>query len=232
MKQNRFCLLISIPVLVLILGAVLYEINWISNSAEFLTYLALTFGFCSKLDFSNKNIILFLGFSISASFFKFFEDEVMIYYIVLVLQMLSYLFLITEAWRHTKRETGNKFMLIFFFLMIIANVYFVFDHFQVLKGHITGFAEFGLYSMYYMTLLVLSIVGLVYYLNSYSRKSVYFVILVMSIVVSGILRDMALYYFPDTSVLLLQSFLHFAGILLAFRFYTTQEKKLKLMDLV
>lgn len=232
MKSNRLSIAMCIPMLMFILVGIIYDLNWLASSAEFFTYLILLFGFFKGLDFSNRNIIMFLGFSMSAVLFKFFQDNVIVYYTVMIFQLFSFGFLILEALKHTQRATGNKYMLGFFFLMIIANVYFVSDHFQVLEGQIVGLVEFGLYSIYYITLLALSIAGLIYYLNSYSRKSVYFIVLVMAIVVSGILRDMALYYLPDTSVLLMQSFLQFAAILLAFQFYATREKKLRLIHLV
>ncbi|HKJ49315.1 MAG TPA: hypothetical protein VJ973_09515, partial [Christiangramia sp.] len=119
-----------------------------------------------------------------------------------------------------------------FVLMIAANVYFVFEHFQEIGSKIDGWQEYWFYLMYYFVLLVLAIVGLIYYLNSYSQKSVFFIVLVMTIIVSDILRDMAIFYLPDTSVLLLQNFLEFAGVVLAFQFYATKEKKLRLINLV
>ncbi|GGG37276.1 hypothetical protein GCM10011532_21200 [Christiangramia forsetii] len=123
-------------------------------------------------------------------------------------------------------------MLIFFFLLIGLNVYFVVQHIQELEIYMAGIIEFGVYSIYYINLLVLAIVALIYYLNSYSRKSVFFITLVMAIVVSDILRDMALFYFPDTSVLLMNNFLGMSAVILSFLFFATEEKKLRLINLV
>ena len=232
MKQSRFYIIASLPLLVLILIAVVYDLNWLSTAAEILTFSILILGFYKRLDFSNLNFSLFFLLSLAATGLKFLRDVNIFYFSLLIIQMASYIFLIREALKHTQRESGNKLMRLFFFLMIATNVYFVFGHFQEIENRIGEATDFGLYSMYYLLLLVLSIVGLVYYLNSYSRKSVFFITLVMSILVSDILRDMAIYYLPDTSVLLLHSFLDFVGIILAFQFFVTPEKKLKLINLV
>ncbi len=232
MKHSRLFILASIPLLILILIAVLYNLNWLSTGAEIVTYSVLFIGFYKRLDFTNFNISLFFLLSVLATGLNFMRDESIFYFALMIFQMIAYIFLIREALKHTQRESGNRLMLLFFFLMIAMNVYFVFGHFQEIENQIGDATDFGLYSMYYLLLLILSIVGLIYYLNSYSRKSVFFITMVMAILVSDILRDMAVYYLPDTSVLLLHSFLDFVGIILAFQFFATTEKKLKLINLV
>ncbi|MDX1761609.1 MAG: hypothetical protein R3218_05590 [Christiangramia sp.] len=232
MKQSRIFILASIPMLILSLWALIYNMAWLSISAELSVYFILFAGFFKKLDFKNLNVILFLGFSVIAEILSFFKGTSYIGLTVMFFQMASYIFLTREAHRYTERENPNRFMQLFFLLMIGANFYFVYGHFQELQSKMGGFMEFGFYSLYYLNLLVLAVVGLIYYLNSYSRKSVFFISLVMAIVVSDILRDMSVFYLPDTSVLLLKSFLQLSGIILAFLFYSTKERKLKLINLV
>ncbi|MDR5589776.1 hypothetical protein [Christiangramia sp. SM2212] len=123
-------------------------------------------------------------------------------------------------------------MLIFFFILIIGNAYFVYQHVQELEIYMAGLIDYGIYTIYYINLFVLAIVALIYYLNSYSRKSVLFITLVMALVVSDILRDMALFYLPDSSVLAIKNFLSIIAIILSFQFFTTREKKLRLINLV
>ena len=232
MKYSRFYIMASMPLLILMLFAVLNKIDWLLVTAELATYIILLRGFTRRLNFSNRNILSFLGLNVVATLFKYFQGIDIIHNIVMLLQMVSYLFLVKEALKYTQRENGNKFMLIFFFLMLSVNSYFVFEHFQELEHQIVNLLEIAFYLMYYIVLFVLAIVCLIYYLNSYSRKSVFFVTLVMTILISDILRDMALYYLPDTSVLLLQNSLRFFGIIMAFQFFATAEKKLKLINLV
>lgn len=232
MKYSRLYILACIPMLILILFAVLSKTDWLLVIGEFTTYLILLKGFSRRLNFSNLNILCFLGLNMVATLFKFFQDVDMIFSAIMFFQMVSYIFLGREALKYTQREAGNKFMLLFFFLMLGVNSYFVSEHFQELEHKIVSLVEFVFYSMYYIVLFVLAIVCLIYYLNSYSRKSVFFVTLVMTILIADILRDMALYYLPDTSVLLLQNFLKFCGIIMAYQFFATEEKKLKLINLI
>ncbi len=232
MKYSRLYIVACIPMLILILVAVLNRINWLLVIAEFTTYLILLKGFSKRLNFSNLNILCFLLLNMVATLFKFFQEVDMIYSGIMFFQMVSYIFLGREALKYTQREAGNKFMLLFFFLMLGVNSYFVSEHFQELEHKIVSLVEFVFYSMYYIVLLVLAIVCLIYYLNSYSRKSVFFVILVMTVLIADILRDMAFYYLPDTSVLLLQNFLKFCSIIVAYQFFATKEKKLKLINLI
>jgi len=232
MKHSRLYLIICLPLIIINLFAVFNNISWLTHFSEILIFIPLVFAYFNKLDFKNINLSGFLVLSVLAIVLRFFEKEFSVYLISNLFSMLSYSFLIREALRYTRRETGNRFMQVFFFLLIGLNVYFVSQHLQELEIHMAGIIEFGIYSIYYINLLILAIVALIYYLNSYSRKSVFFITLVMAIVVSDILRDMATFYFPETSVLLMNSFLGMSAIILSFLFFATEEKKLRLINLV
>ncbi|MCG9970266.1 hypothetical protein [Christiangramia crocea] len=232
MKYSRIFILACLPILAVNLFSVAYDIEWMVNTTEFLVYFPLFVGFYKRLDFANFNIIAFLGLSLVAAIFNFFHEARPIYFIAMFFSMTSYFFLIREAVRYTQRETANKFMLFFFFILVAVNIYFLFQHLRQMEMHLAGVIEVGFYSAYYINLLVLAIVALIYYLNSYSRKSVFFISLVMAVVVSDVLRDMAAFYLRDTSVLIIESILRFTGVILAFQFYATEEKKLRLINLV
>ncbi|MCM8570654.1 hypothetical protein NE848_14760 [Gramella jeungdoensis] len=232
MKYSRIFILVCLPILILNLYAVAFEIGWLINTTEFLVYIPLFIGFYKRLDFSNLNIFAFLGLSLVASIFSFFREERSIYFIAMFFSMASYFFLVREALKYTQREAANKFMLFFFFILVAVNIYFLFQHLQQMEMHLAGVMEFGFYSAYYINLLVLAVVALIYYLNSYSRKSVFFISLVMALVVSDVLRDMAAFYLRDTSVLFIECILRFSAVILAFQFYATREKKLRLINLV
>lgn len=232
MKPKQFYLLLCLPLIFLNLYAVFNTISWLTHIAEILIFIPLFLGFSKKLNFKNLNLSAFLGLSLLTILLSFFEDEGYMYLISILFRMISFFFLIREALKYTERQTANKFMLVFFFLLISVNAYFVFRHLQELEIHMAGILEFGFYSVYYINLLVLAIVALVYYLNSYSRKSLFYITLILALVISDILRDMALFYLPDTSVLLMKNFLSMSAIILAFQFFTTEERKLRLINLV
>ncbi|MCB7479664.1 hypothetical protein [Christiangramia sediminis] len=232
MKPRQLAILICLPLIFLNHYAVYNHTPWLAHLGEILIFIPLILGFSKKLDFKNLNLSAFLGLSILAILLSFFENEGLFYLVSVLLRMVSYFFLIREALKYTERQTANKFMLVFFFLLIGVNAYFVFQHLQELEIYMAGIIELGFYSAYYINLLVLSIVALIYYLNSYSRKSVFFIIVVMGLVISDILRDMAFFYLPDTSVLLVKNFLSMIAIIMAFRFFSTKERKLRLINLV
>ncbi len=231
MKYSRILIFACVPILIINLFAVIYDMDWLANLSFFLVYPPLLGGFYKKLDFSNLNIILFFMVSVVGVGLGFVVEDYA-YLPILFFTMLSYFFLIKEALRYTKREAANRFMLFFFFLLIAGNVYFLFEHLQEMELHVAGIMEFGFYSVFYVNLLILGVVALIYYLNSYSRKSVYFITLVMTLVLADVLRDMAAFYLRDTSVLLMESVLRFGSVFLACQFFVTEEKKLRLINLV
>lgn len=232
MKFSRIFILVCIPLLVANLFGVIYEIDWIVSSSKILVYLPLFISFYRRLDFSNINIPLFFGLSLVAGMFGFFKETPLLFYVAMFFSMASYFFLMREALRYTRRETANLFMILFFCVLVAMNIYFLYQHLQQMELHMIGLMELGFFLVYYLNLLILAIVGLIYYLNSYSRKSVYFIGLVIALVVANVLRDMAFFYLPETSVILVESMLSFASVILAFQFLATPEKKLRLINLV
>lgn len=105
-------------------------------------------------------------------------------------------------------------------------------HLEELKRKISDMGEMIFYVFYYLNLLVMALIALVYYLNSYSKKSVYFISLTLALLFADVFRDMALFYLPDASVEVIQAILRMAGLFMAFKFFTTSEKKLRLINLV
>lgn len=232
MNYCKILVLFSVPVLFINLYAQAYNLGWLASFTNLIVYLPLIFGFCRKLELKNLNVLAFFFLSAIAAFFSIFQEQSIFWFAAIFSKKLSYVFIAREAFKHFKVEIGSKYMLMIFFILIGVNVYFVLEHLNELQSYLGGISEFTLYTMYYLSLFGISLVALLYYMNSYSRKSVYFISLVMALVISDILGDMAFFYLPDTSVLFLISLLHFAAIFLAFQFFVTEEKKLRLMNLL
>lgn len=228
----RIALWATIPVLLINLYAVISGIYWGIHLSGIFIILILFTGYRKKLNFKNFNLVAFLSLSLAAEFHGFIKNDKPLYFICMFLVMISYFFLYREALLYTKRETANKFMLVSFIGLIAANVYFIGSHLFEIEVYIKNVLEFGFYSLYYLNLLILGIVGLIYYLNSYSRKSVFFISMVMAVVFSDVFRDMAQFYLSDTSVLIIEYFLKYGAFILAFQFFATKEKKLRLINLV
>lgn len=232
MKFNRICILAAIPLLILHIFGVFSNIEWIAKLSQILIFIPLLFGFYKRLDFGNQNFSLFLSLSITSVILQFFESFWYLNVFSSILLMVSYFFLSKEALKFTQRKNANRYMKFYFFLLIAMNCYFMVNHLLEMEKSFSNAMYFVIYSIYYLNLLVLAIIALIYYLNSYSKKSVFFISLVLSIILADVLRDMALYYLKDTSVLVIESILRFAIIILAFKFFITKEKKLRLLNLV
>ncbi|APG58982.1 hypothetical protein [Christiangramia salexigens] len=232
MSINRVALLVLIPLLFINIYSILDGVNWLRDISLGLVYLALIIGYFKQIDYSNFNLLAFFGLSLLAIIFNFFKQQFDLYWLIMFFQMVSYFFLSREAFKHTKREAANRIMVFFFVVLISSNIYFLYTHLREMESHIQGLVEFSYFTLYYINLIVLGIVGLMYYLNSYSRKSVFFIILVMAIIFSDVFRDMASFYMSVKGVLVCESILRFFGVILAFRFFMLPEKKLRLINLV
>ena len=105
-------------------------------------------------------------------------------------------------------------------------------HLFELETYISSSLVYGLYILYYINLMLLGLVGLIYYLNSYSRKSVFFISGALAMIFADIFRDMGQFYMQDTSVWLIENLLRFAMISFAFLFFITREKELRLLNML
>lgn len=232
MKLSRISVISCIPLLIINFYGIAFQNELLVHIPFVVVFFLLLTGFFKELNFSNWNLNGFLTFMLLSTGLNFFHNSPVGNMVVLSLHLASYFCLIREALKYTKRESATRYMQVFFFLIVAVNVYFLYQHFKDMDLFVLGTAEFSFYSVYYLSLLVLAIIGLLYYLNSYSKKSVFFISLVMAILISDVLRDMAVFYLRDTSVLFVESFLRFWSIVLAFKFFSVKEKKLRLINMV
>ncbi|MUP47003.1 hypothetical protein E0K83_14755 [Gramella sp. BOM4] len=231
MKPSGLYILACLPFLFVNLFAVIYKWEIVAGISYLAVLVPLITGFNHRLKWTNINFSFFMLLLVISGLSNFI-DSAYVNLIILLIGMFSYVFLAREALKYTQRQTANRYMLVLFFVLIAMNMYFLFGHLQEMENHFLNFLEWSFYTIYYIMLLILGIVGLIYYLNSYSRKSVYFVTLVMALVIADVLRDMADFYLQVTSVQILESLLRFASVILAVLFFATREKKLRLINLV
>lgn len=144
----------------------------------------------------------------------------------------SYIFLAREAIKYTEYERGSKFTTLYFIAVIAVYVYLLSIHIIEIEPNVSSRFALSIYIIYYLNILFLATAALVYYLNSFSRKSVFFICLTLSFIFSDVLRDMEVFYFRDLSVEIVGSLIKFAAIKLVFLFFVTREKKLRLLHLV
>lgn len=123
-------------------------------------------------------------------------------------------------------------MSLYFIGVVAIYAYLLSLHVLELERSLSDGFLFAYYIIYYLNILILAITALVYYLNSFSRKSVFFMCLTLSFIFADVFRDMEVFYFPDLSIEVVGSLIKFAAIKLALLFFVTPEKKLRLLNLV
>lgn len=199
---------------------------------ELLFFLPLLSYHFKSIPLKNLNFYIFLGTAILATLISLFGKIWYFEQVKLGLWMVSYIFLAREAITHTEYERGSKFTTLYFLVVIAVYVYLLWGHVIEIERNLGSDFAFWIYIIYYLNILFFAISALVYYLNSFSKKSVFFICLALSFIFSDVLRDMEVFYFRDLSVEIVATLIKFAAIKLVFLFFITPEKKLRLLHLV
>ena len=232
LNMKFLCAIIFISLLFLNIYALYFNISWLSIGCHIGFYVAACMWFCDKAKKCSLNLYLFLiliGVSYSL---KIFNDLWFFKEISLLMQAGAYLALIVEAVKYFKIKNGGPIMTVYFFSIIGLNVYLMLIHFFELVPYFSSSTTYLILGFYYVNLGVLGIIALLYYLNSYSKKSMFFISLVICIVFADILRDMGVFYFKDISVEVAESIIRMGSALFVVLFFITEEKKLQLINFV
>ncbi len=232
MKLKIFCITAFILLLVSNFYAIISSEYWLVHINNLLFLFFAMALFHKRYKKFNRNFLIFLGALGVSSFIRIFEEEWVFNEFSLILLTVAYLALIFEALQHTKVKNANSFMLAYFFLVVGANGYLLSMHVYEMREHVENSLVYALYVIYYLNLLILGITALTYYLNSYSRKSVYFISLVLGLIFAEVLRDMGIFYLKDPSVEIAEGILRMGVALLAVLFFVTGERKLRLVNLL
>ncbi|WP_155807111.1 hypothetical protein [Gillisia marina] len=150
--------------------------------------------------------------------------------ITLLIQAVSYLFLIMDATNHFKMKSMNYFMFFYLFAIIGLNTYLLFLHISEIRIYIASDITSLIYTFYYLNLGALGVTAMVYYLNSFSKKSMFFISLAISLIFANVLRDMGVFYFKDISVEISESIIRLGSSIFLVLYFVTSEKRLKLMN--
>lgn len=146
--------------------------------------------------------------------------------------LVCFFFVIKEAIQVTEFNKGSRYVQLYFVLVVVVYAYLLSLHMIEMEDGMTNNWQFPIYFIYYINLLILRIASLVYYLNFFSRKSIYFICFALAFIFSEVLRDMGTFYFLDLSVEITGGLVNFAALQLVFLFFVTKEKKLHLLNLI
>lgn len=223
----------------LLIAATLVHIFAVYTEREVLTQMSQLFFlvpligyFSRRIPVQNFNFYTFLVFVALAELVTLMGRNWYFEHLSLGLWMIAIIFLVREALQFTEYTKGSRFMLLYFVLIVATYIYLFSLHILEIEENLADGILFSLYVIYYGNLLVLGIIALIYYLNSFSRKSVFFICLALSFILSDVLRDMKVFYFKDVSVEIAAGLLKFAALIFVFQFFSTKERKLRLLNLV
>ena len=230
--QKLFLILAVLLATGVAMAGIYNDIDWLKWSGELLLLSLLFFFYRKKLPSRKFNFLAFSGCLLLAVFSSYWKEVWVFDYLVLGLWLAAYIFLAREAFTNTEYVRGSKITNVYFVLVVLVYAYLLLLHISEMEQSMGSKVDLVLYIIYYVNILIFAATGLVYYLNSFSKKSVYFICLALSFVFADILRDMELFYLPDLSVKIVSLLIQFAAIKLAFLFFVTPEKKLRLLHLV
>ncbi len=232
MSLFRYLQILLLPLLAVNLYAAVIEIDWLMKASELL-FLFGIFGIYLKREKKPEiNAMVFILLFFIGQISEFLIDTGNIRFLSLLFFLAAYIFLSREAIRHTQRETASKMMLLYFVLLILVITYLLLTHVVEIKSYTNSSLEFGIYILYYINLLILGIVSLIYYLNSYSKKSIFFISLVLAFIFADVFRDTTYFYINDSAMLITGNLLWFTGLTFSLLFFLTPERKLRLLNLI
>ena len=232
MKQKLIFAICVVLAILVNLAGVFYENFWLRKVGEVAFFLPLIGYYRKELPLKNANFVGFLFSVIVASVLTFAGNIWYLNQISLGFWLGAYIFLAREAFKHTEYERGSRFTTLYFILVVAVYTYLLSLHILEIERNLGETFDFLLYIIYYLNILIFAVTALVYYLNSFSRKSVFFICLALSFIFADVLRDMEIFYFRDLSVEIVGSLIRFAALKLSFLFFVTREKKLRLLHLV
>lgn len=212
--------------------AILTETFWLENSTYILFFLfAVILVFRPSKKFS-KPFHVYLLFTVLSYCARFFDSDLYSHEISLALMSVANTVLITEAIKYTVVKNGSSFMMLYFFLVVGINGCLLGYHVLELKEYIISNTVYSVYLIYYLNLLILGITSFIYYLNSYSRKSMFFISLALGLIFADVLRDMGIFYLKDISVEIAESIIRLSCAVFATSFFVTKEKQLRLASMI
>lgn len=228
MQLRLFCVIGFISLLASNLYALVMDIFWLNIFSHIGFYIIAFIFFIKEHKSYNFYFYFFIICKILSYLLQLFYEVWFFKETFLLLQAVSYLALIMEVTKHFNIKHINFFMLLYFFSIIGLNTYLLFSNINEMSSTLYENGVSLLYAFYYLNLGVLGITAIVYYVNSFSTKSMYFITLVICIIFANILRDTGLFYFKDISVEIAESVIRMGSALFLVLFFITSEKRLTL----
>lgn len=177
-------------------------------------------------------MFLFIGFIMLAYLPRYLDGDYYSNETSLIILSVANVFLIINAAKLIEIKNASIYMLLYFILIVGINGGLLGYHVMEIREFIHSNITFSIYILYYLNLLILGIVAFIYYLNSYSKKSMYFISLALGLIFGDILRDMGIFFPDDFSVEIAESIIRLGCAVFTVLFFVTKEKQLRLLNLI
>jgi len=232
MKLKHFGWAILLLLILTNIWAIFTDASWLKNTTFLLYFICAVFLVIDKYKKFDRFMFSFLGFTLLSYLVRYLEGDYYSHEISLIFLSAANLFLIVYATKFIEIKNASIYMLLYFIIIVGINGGLLGYHVMEIKDYINSNLTFSIYILYYVNLLILGIIAFIYYLNSYSKKSMYFISLALGIIFADILRDMGVFFPQDLSVEVAESIIRMGCAVFAVLFFVTKEKQLRLLNLI
>lgn len=232
MKIKSLGWVLIILLLLINIWAILTEIFWLENTSSMLFFLVVILLAVNQYKKFNRFLYMFLGFTVLSYLMRFYSGDWYSNEIALLFLTVAYLSLNLEAIKHIAIKNASNYMLLYFILVVGINGCLLGYHLLEIKQYMSSNIVFSVYLIYYINLLITGIIAFIYYLNSYSKKSMYYISLVLGIIFADVLRDIGVFFPKDPSVEIAESIIRSGSAVFAILFFVTKEKQLRLLNMI
>tara|TARA_R110001632_G_scaffold58812_2_gene143209 strand:+ start:231 stop:995 length:765 start_codon:yes stop_codon:yes gene_type:complete len=200
---------------------------YISAVARIVFKLLLLAVFLSSKKVQNKTIFYsFFGLLLLSDVISmFFEVSSLVIVAIGVVFFAGYLLLLKDSFRQYKIRDVRNVVAIYYFFVIAINAVLMVFHLYNLYNYMEESPLIYMGQVFYNSVLYLMVINaLAYYLNSYSKKSMFFLIGALAFVCSDILVSAYYFYNIKEDLILIHTVLSMIGYLFFFNYFFTAEK--------
>lgn len=162
--------------------------------------------------------VIFFIFSFIGDFSSVFFTNNSIIKFSNFIYFLSYLTLIVYIISKFKRIRLDAVIATYLLIVISINSYFLYELFSILKLQITDPIEVNLFVLKSASLILITFLAFVSYLNSDTKQSIIFLLVALSFVFSDVLHYISNYYIYNWSFVMLDRVLHVFGLFFLFNY--------------
>ncbi len=172
---------------------------------------------------------LFLSLLLITDILAYFVAEVNFFFVVPmgVIFFACYVLLIRDAYKQFKVQDARNVFGFYYLFVILVNGALLTLHLVNLYGYLEDQILMYVGQVFYnIVLYLIIVVSLAYYLNSYSKKSMYFLIGTLCFVGSDILASALLFYNIEQNIVSFHTFLSMIGYVFFFNYFFIKEEPL------